>query len=147
MLKMSYFCHKAFKTMKKTHLIGGILILISVIALMSMVQEMSPYVSFSDAAKQPDRKFQVVGQLSKDKEMVYNPEENPNYFSFYMRDQNEEERKVVLLDAKPQDFERTEEIVLTGSMKDGEFIASSMLVKCPSKYVEEEVRLKEISYQ
>jgi len=144
---MCYFCDKVIDKMKKTHLIGGILIVIAVIALMSMVQEMSPYVSFEDAAKQPDRKFQVVGQLSKDKEMYYNPEENPNYFSFFMKDQDEVERKVVLLDAKPTDFERSEEIVLTGTMKGEEFIASSMLMKCPSKYVEEEVRLKEITYQ
>lgn len=133
--------------MKKTHLIGGVLIIVAVIALMANVSEMSPYVSFEDAAKQPDRKFQIVGQLSKDKEMHYNPEEDPNYFSFYMKDADEVERKVVLLDAKPTDFERSEEIVLTGKMKGEEFIASSMLMKCPSKYVEEEVRLKEITYQ
>ncbi len=133
--------------MKKTHIIGIVLIAIAIGALMSMVGEMSPYMSFDEAAKYPGTKFQVVGQLSKDKEMIYNPEVNPNHFSFYMKDQNEEERKVVLLDAKPQDFERSEEIVLTGSMKGDEFIASSMLMKCPSKYVEEEVRLKEITYQ
>jgi len=133
--------------MKKTHLIGGILIIIAIVALTSMVGDMSPYVSFADAAKRPNQKFQVVGQLSKDKEMYYNPEENPNYFSFYMTDQDKVERKVVLLDAKPQDFERSEEIVLTGAMKGEEFVATSMLMKCPSKYVEEEVRLKEITYQ
>lgn len=133
--------------MKKTHLIGGILIIAAVIALMANVSEMTPYVSFEDAEKQPDRKFQIIGQLSKDKPMVYNPEKDPNYFSFYMKDAEDVERKVILLDAKPTDFERTEEIVLTGKMKGKEFMASSMLVKCPSKYVEEEIRLKEITYQ
>ena len=55
-----------------------------------------------------------------------------------------EERKVVCFDEKPIDFERSDEIVLTGSMKDSVFYAKDLLVKCPSKYVEEEIEKKEL---
>jgi cytochrome c-type biogenesis protein CcmE len=43
-------------------------------------------------------------------------------------------RKVVYNNSKPQDFEKSEQVVLVGSMKGEEFQASSMLLKCPSKY-------------
>jgi cytochrome c-type biogenesis protein CcmE len=59
-----------------------------------------------------------------------------------MVDDNKEERKVILDQGKPQDFELSEQIVLTGKMKDDEFIASEILLKCPSKYKDEEVYLK-----
>ena len=59
-----------------------------------------------------------------------------------LRDAKGEERKVVLLSEKPQDFEMSEQIVLTGKMKGEEFIASEVLLKCPSKYKDEEIYIK-----
>ncbi len=133
--------------MKSKYIIIAILIAVSIGALISIASDMSAYASFAMAEQNQDQKFQVVGYLSKDKEMTYDPEVDPNYFSFYMKDKKDLERKVVLLDAKPQDFERSEEIVVTGQMKGKEFHASKMLMKCPSKYTEEEVQLKDMVYQ
>ena len=48
-------------------------------------------------------------------------------------------RKVFLHKSKPQDFERSEKIVVIGRAKNDEFHASEVLMKCPSKYNEEEV--------
>jgi cytochrome c-type biogenesis protein CcmE len=53
-----------------------------------------------------------------------------------------EEKKVVLNAAKPQDFELSEQIVITGKMKGDEFHASDLLMKCPSKYKDEEIYIK-----
>lgn len=75
--------------------------------------------------------------------MYYNPEEDPNYFSFYLEDQNGEERQVVLTQAKPQDFEMSEQVVVTGKWSGEQFVASEVLLKCPSKYKDEEIYLKE----
>ena len=133
--------------MKPKYIVIAILIALSIGALISIASDMSAYASFAMAENNQDQRFQVVGYLSKDKEMKYDPEVDPNYFSFYMKDKKDLERKVILLDAKPQDFERSEEIVVTGQMKGQEFHASKMLMKCPSKYTEEEVQLKEITYQ
>ena len=47
--------------------------------------------------------------------------------------------------AKPQDFEKSESIVLTGSIKGDTFVATEMLMKCPSKYVEDEIQIVEAS--
>lgn len=129
--------------MKKTNIIVVVVIAVAVGVLMMASGDMSTYGTFEQAAKSGN-KIKVVGELSKDKEMFYDPEKNANYFSFYMKDENGEERKVVYKE-KPQDFEKSESIVLTGSMKGEEFHASDMLLKCPSKYKDEEIRIKERS--
>lgn len=103
--------------------------------------DMSTYSTFTDASMS-GKKVKVVGQLSKDKEMYYDPGKDPNYFSFYVKDNDGMEKKVVLLAEKPRDFELSEQIVITGKMKDEEFVASDMLMKCPSKYKDEEVYIK-----
>lgn len=127
--------------MKKTHIIGMVMIVAAIGLLASLSGEVSSYSTFAQAMEEGG-KVQIVGQLSKDKEMVFNPEKDPNYFSFYMKDSAEEERKVVLLAGKPQDFEKSESLVLTGAIKGEDFIATEMLMKCPSKYKDEEIYIK-----
>ena len=126
--------------MKKIYLIAGIMVAVAVGLLLDAASDVSTYGTFSEAPN--GRKVKIAGQLSKDKEMVYQPEVDPNYFSFYLRDTHGEERKVVLLAAKPQDFELSEQIVLTGKMKGDEFVATDILMKCPSKYKDEEIYIK-----
>ncbi len=128
--------------MKSSHLIGIIIMAVAIGALISLAADFSTYASFEEAEAYPEKKHQIVGYLSKDKPMKYDPEVNANEFSFYMKDKKDVERKVIYAGSKPQDFERTEEIVLTGKINEGVFIASDMLVKCPSKYTEEEIKLK-----
>lgn len=127
--------------MKKIHLIGILMIGVAIVLLTTAAEDVSTYATFKEAVASGE-KVKIAGQLSKDKEMLYNPEEDPNYFSFYIKDGAEEERKVVLLAAKPQDFELSEQIVLTGKMKGEEFVATEMLMKCPSKYKDEEIYIK-----
>lgn len=127
--------------MKKIHLIGIALIAIAIMVLMSMSNDMGTYATFEDAMN-TGKKVKIAGQLSKDKEMVYNPQEDANYFSFFIKDAEEVEKKVVLLAAKPQDFELSEQLVLTGKMQGDVFMASDMLMKCPSKYKDEEIYIK-----
>ncbi len=69
--------------------------------------------------------------------MVYNPQQDANYFSFYMVDNKGKECKVEFTGSKPQDFERSEQIVLTGQMDNGAFHANKILMKCPSKYTKD----------
>lgn len=117
------------------------MIAIAVFLLSQVAGDMSTYATFEDADKSGE-KVKVAGQLAKDKEIVYDPEVDPNYTSFYMRDAEGKERKIVLLAAKPQDFELSEQLVLTGSMDGETFVATDMLTKCPSKYKDEEVYIK-----
>ena len=127
--------------MKATHIIVVAVIAVAVGVLVMASGDMSTYSTFTEAAKTTNT-VKVVGHLAKDKEMNYDPEKDPNHFSFYMTDDDGLEKKVILKAAKPQDFEKSESIVLTGSMKGEEFVATDMLMKCPSKYKDEEIRIK-----
>ena len=127
--------------MKKIYIIAILMVAAAIFMLTTAAEDMSTYATFEQAA-QTSKKVKIAGQLSKDKEMIYNPEKDPNYFSFYITDSEGVEKKVVLLAEKPQDFELSEQIVLTGKMKGDEFVASDMLMKCPSKYKDEEVYIK-----
>lgn len=128
--------------MKPSYIIAILAIIVSVVLLFSASQDASSYNSFEDAALE-DRKIKVIGTLVQDQEMIYNPEENPNLFSFYVEDQEGMIKKVIYNDAKPQDFEMSEQIVMTGKMSGDTFLASELLLKCPSKYKDEEIVLKE----
>lgn len=129
--------------MKKTYLLALLLIVVAVALVTSLGAEVSPYASFGQAAES-GKKVKLVGTYVKDKPTVFDPVTDPNYFSFFLEDQEGVEREVVLLMGKPQDFEMSESIVLTGRMKDEQFIASDIQLKCPSKYKDEESALKEL---
>ncbi len=120
--------------MKKTHIILIVIIAVAIGAILTTLNNTSTYASFTEAKESPDTEFHVVGKLDKEKETVYNPKENANLFTFYMKDNKGVESKVVLHKNKPQDFERSEQIVLIGKMQGNEFHASEILMKCPSKY-------------
>lgn len=129
------------KGIKKIHVVGILMVGLAIVLLFSASKDLSTYATFAQA-DQVNRSVKVVGVLAKDKEMYYNPEDDPNYFSFFVKDGDGEERKVILHDAKPQDFELSEQIVVTGKMKDDVFVASNLLMKCPSKYKDEEIAVR-----
>lgn len=120
--------------MKKVHIIGIIIIAVAIGAILTTLNNTSTYASFAEAAQAPDSEFHVVGKFNKDKEAIYDPQVNANLFTFYMTDNKGTEKKVILNKNKPQDFERSEQIVLIGKMRGEEFVASDILMKCPSKY-------------
>jgi len=122
--------------MKRSHIIGIILIAVAIGAIFASLGDASTYATFAQATKNEGKEFHVVGKLNKEKEMLYAPEKDPNMFVFYMKDSDSTERKVTLHQAKPQDFEHTEQIVAIGKCVGNEFHASSVLMKCPSKYVD-----------
>jgi cytochrome c-type biogenesis protein CcmE len=120
--------------MKKVHILGIVIIAVAIGAILTTLSNTSTYADFTEAALEPDSEFHVVGKLNKEKETVYDPHTNANLFSFYMIDNKGKECRVVLHKNKPQDFERSEQIVLIGKMQGNEFEATDILMKCPSKY-------------
>jgi len=119
--------------MKKTHIIGIIVIAVAIGSLVGLLSDSSTYADFAQAAAGKNE-VHVVGKLNRSKPMEYNPAVNANIFSFYMLDDKGIEKRVVLLKSKPQDFEKSEQIVVVGSLQGGTFIANDILMKCPSKY-------------
>jgi cytochrome c-type biogenesis protein CcmE len=127
--------------MKKTFIIPLIMIVAAIVIITSATKDVSTYGDFSTATESGDR-LKIVGKLAKDKPMVYDAENTPNEFQFYLVDDKGAQRKVLLKKPKPQDFERSEQIVLTGKMSGDAFVADEILMKCPSKYKNEEISIK-----
>lgn len=120
--------------MKKTHIVLLLIIAATVGLVFYSLQSSETYASFAEAMKEPKKTFHVVGKLNLEKEMVYNPMIDANLFSFYLIDKEGTEKKVLLYKTKPQDFEKSEQIVVIGKMQGDEFHAKDVLTKCPSKY-------------
>src|SRR6185503_1514299 len=119
--------------MKKSSIIGLVAIAIAIAVIIATYSKSSSYSSFAEA-KNVKSDIQIIGHLDKQKQMYYDARKDANYFSFYVRDTDKTVCKVILTAPKPQDFERSEQIVLTGHMEGNDFHATKILMKCPSKY-------------
>lgn len=124
--------------MKKTHIIAIIIIAISIGAIMANVMNESTYAHFTEAFENQGSKYTVKGTLNKEKPIIYDPGKNANVLEFWMLDDDGVEKKVILNKEKPTDFERAEGIVLKGRAEGDIFYATSILMKCPSKYNEQQ---------
>ena len=133
--------------MKKTHILGIVIIAIAIAAILSTLADSSTYASFSVAEAEPSKTFHVVGKLNKEKPQEYNQQVDADLFSFFLVDNEGKEKQVQLHKAKPQDFEKSEQIVVIGKMNEGNFVASDILMKCPSKYNNSSEDMKAVTSQ
>ncbi len=120
--------------MKTIHIILILIVVVAIAVVVSTLADSNTYADFTQASRHPGREYHVIGKLNREKAIDYNPQVNPNRFSFYMFDEKGVEKRVIYNNAKPQDFEKSEKVVLVGKMEGEDFMASSMLLKCPSKY-------------
>lgn len=134
--------------MKTSHIIAIVIIGVAISIIVSTAGDASSYVSFKEATQMAkegdDDKVHVVGKLTKSASgkiegMVYAPQLDPNYFEFQLIDQNNEVKKVIYANPKPQDFERSEQVVIIGAIKNNIFVCDKILMKCPSKYQETKI--------
>lgn len=128
--------------MKKSSIFGLVVIAIAIAVIISVYSNTSTYGSFTDA-RQTESELHVIGMLNKQKELYYDATKDANYFTFYMKDDKGSECKVVFTGTKPEDFEKSEQIVLTGKMIGSEFHASHIQMKCPSKYTQDKLETQE----
>ena len=117
-------------------------IAVAIAVIISLYSNTSTYGSFADARKTASE-LRVIGQLDKQKALYYDATKDANYFSFFVKDKKGQECKVVFGGTKPQDFEKSEQIVLTGQMVGSDFHASEILMKCPSKYTPDKLETTE----
>jgi cytochrome c-type biogenesis protein CcmE len=120
---------------QKIKIIIGSVIIVAfiVVGFISFMGSKIEYVDFKEAQKRM-KTVEVKGLWLKDKETNYDA--TVNMFTFYMKDDNNTEMKVMLNDAKPNNFETAGElmIVAKGKVKGDVFYADKVLTKCPSKY-------------
>ena len=127
--------------MTKSYIIGLIAIIAGIVILLSASKDVTTYATFTEA-NSSQKRVKISGALNKEEDIDYDPLTNPNAFSFYMIDTDGKSSKVILKKPKPQDFERSESVVVTGKMQGETFIADEVLLKCPSKYKDEELQIR-----
>src|SRR5688500_13500082 len=120
--------------MKKSHIIILVLIVACIGIVFFSLNSSETYASFTEADQHQSKTYHVVGKLNRQKDIVYDPQSDANIFTFYLIDKEGVEKKVYLHKAKPQDFDKSEQIVVIGKMQPDGFHAKDILTKCPSKY-------------
>lgn len=135
--------------MKKAHLLALVVIAAAVGIVISTMTDASAYVTFKDArlaaAQGSANKVHVIGKLPRDANkqplgLEYDALRDPNYFAFTLVDTLQTAQRVVYLNPKPQDLDKSEQVVIVGAMKGDVFLADQILTKCPSKYVEKDLK-------
>jgi len=120
--------------MKKLYIVAIVIIGVAIGVIIMTLKKTTTYSDFAEAASKQETEFHIVGKLDKTQSQVYEPTVNPDEFSFYLTDNKGLTKQVVLHKSKPQDFDKSEQIVLIGKMDSDVFHANDILLKCPSKY-------------
>lgn len=132
--------------MKKSHILIIILIAAAIGIVVSTAEDASTYVTFDQAyqlaTNGSSSSIHVVGELKKDVNGhvvgILQGSDRVS-FSFVMIDDNKKEQIVEYHEPMPQDFTRSEKVVVIGSYHDDIFVAEKILLKCPSKYQEQKL--------
>ncbi len=116
----------------KPKLIIGIVAIVGFTSLLmyNFGNSISTYVDFERAEGM--KGAHVVGTWDDTRDYGFSMESKN--FSFFMKDQSGNVRRVVYPKPKPNNFEQADQLVVIGEMQDGVFYANDMLMKCPSKY-------------
>lgn len=135
--------------MKKTHIFAILVIAVAIAIIISTAGDASTYVSFDQAYQMASvgnkTSIHVVGELTKDDDgkIVGIEKSSDNLsFSFVLLDENKKEHKVYYNEPMPPDFTRSEKVVVVGSFRGDLFVATKILLKCPSKYQDQKLNAK-----
>ncbi len=132
--------------MKVSHIIAIVVIAAGIAIIIATTGDASTYVSFDQAYEMASTgnktQIHVVGDLKKDATgNIVGIEKSADMlsFSFILVDENQKEQKVYYNEPMPPDFTRSEKVVVIGGYQNDSFVASKILLKCPSKYQEEKI--------
>ena len=121
--------------LKPLHIIGFAIVILSIVlGYYGLSASMRPYTTQISEATNSAQGVQLAGFLGSKGE--YN---EAGKFTFLLQDSTGKKIKVISSEPKPSNFEQAVSIVAIGhyDAKSGDFIAESLLVKCPSKYQEQ----------
>jgi cytochrome c-type biogenesis protein CcmE len=120
--------------MKKSRLFIGIIfmVLFTSLVMYNFSGSIGTYVDFEQAEDRQGYRSYVIGTWVSDMPHGFSLESKT--FNFHMQDEQGNIRRVVFNNAKPQNFEDADQLVVKGTMNNGVFFSDDMLVKCPSKY-------------
>jgi cytochrome c-type biogenesis protein CcmE len=116
---------------------GGAGLLIAFI-LLSLSEDLTTYTDFGTARQHPQRTYHVVAEWIERNQSYYDAAKDA--FWFRAQDSTGHAVWVRYPDPEPVGFATAQRVVLIGQMRDTIFEAEKILMKCPSKYKEEEAR-------
>ena len=120
--------------MKKIHIILLVLIAGAIAVLISFLKAATTYDTIATARAKPGKFVHVIAKLDHTSPVEYDAIRNPNYLSFTAVDSLGESVKVVYRNAKPENLEVSERLVLKGAYQENHFECKEIMMKCPSKY-------------
>jgi cytochrome c-type biogenesis protein CcmE len=129
--------------MKKVEVIILVSIAIAIAVLVGFMGDLTTYETITSAKQKEGKNVKLVVKL-KPNTVQYDAVKNPNYLKFVAIDTLGNICNVIYHDAKPTDMEKSERIVLNGKMNGNDFECKSILLKCPSKYKNEEAAVNKI---
>lgn len=136
--------------MKKSHIVIIVVIAVAIGIMVTTAGDASTYVNFEQAFKMAaegkKKDLHVVGELKKDANgNIIGIEEGADRvsFSFLLVDDAGKEQRVEYNEPMPPDMLKSEKVVIVGSYTgEGErFKASKIILKCPSKYQEQNINV------
>ena len=116
----------------KPKLVIGIvaIVLFTSLLMYNFGNSINTYVNFEEAEGRSSS--HVVGKWDQSGDYGFSRE--TMQFSFYMKDEDGNSRRVIYSKPKPNNFEQATQLVVIGEMRNNVFYAEEMLMKCPSKY-------------
>ena len=123
--------------MKNKYIFGGaiIIVFLGVMAYLFTQTNVS-YENNFDKVMRSGKTLRATGSWVKERN--YAVDKQNNLLSFYIKDNLGTTMKVIYHGTIPNNFESSTNIVVTGKYADGNFHATDILTKCPSKYQDQQ---------
>lgn len=99
--------------------------------MVNFASNTSIYTDFK-TAKNTSEEVHIVAEWVKREQAHY--DQIKDEFSFFLKDTLGNEAFVIYPDPKPVNFEQADKIVVIGKFQSDTFFANKILMKCPSKY-------------
>ena len=123
--------------MKNHHIILLVFIVAAISGLAGFIGKLSTYDTVTSAKTKPGKFVHLIAGLDHSQPVEYDPVKNPNYLTFTVIDSLGSSIKVVYHNAKPDNLEISDKLVLKGAIIEDHFECKEILMKCPSKYKDE----------
>lgn len=120
--------------MKKFQIVLLLFISAAIAVLISFMGTLTTYDTVETARSKPGKFVHLIAKLDHTQPIEYDAIKDPNYLSFTAIDSLGDAVKVIYLNAKPENLEVSERLVLKGAIKEDHFECKEILMKCPSKY-------------
>ena len=124
--------------MKKGPILTAVFTILALTAVVTaFVTQASPYVTIAEAKQSSETQLHLAGDVVKDT-LRNNP--TAHTLTFRLKDQAGDVITVLHTGEVPQDLDQVKKVVAIGGVKDGKFVSTKLLVKCPSKYEAEKTK-------